>query len=140
MSTEKSFILAFLFKVRTLKEGLQRALRGLKQLAQLQRETHTHTSFLITSCHLSISSVEFQQTVSDLASFLCVCACVQPPSSWVTFVGQGVAGQITDYCELFVWSFHLSLPLLVLDTFHTLLTYSGTICPGRILPTQVAEQ
>lgn len=61
------------------------------------------------SSHLYISSVELQQTVSDVASFVCVCVCVGEfvhvaPSSWVTFVGQGVVGQITDYCELFVYS------------------------------------
>lgn len=92
------------------------------------------------SSHLSLSSVEFQQTVSDVAS-LCVCVCLWvlcvAPSSWVTFVGQGVAGQITDYCELFVYSLNLSASML--DTFHTLLTYSRTICPGQIHHVQVAK-
>ena len=86
------------------------------------------------SSHLSIYSVELQQTVSDVASFACMCVClwvrVAAPSSWVTFVGQGVAGQIRDYCELFVYSLHLSASVWV--TFHRLLTYSRTICPGQI--------
>lgn len=100
--------------------------------------TQTHTSSLIMSSHLSIFSVELQQTVSDLTSFVWVCGCVRvAPSSWVTFVGQGVAGQITDYCELFVCSLHLSASIL--DTFHTLLTYSRTICPGQIQSMQVAR-
>lgn len=84
--------------------------------------TNTHTSSLNMSSHLSISSVELQQTVSDVASFVCVCVCVcVAPSSWVTFVGQGVAGQITDYCELFVCSLHLLPPCWIhfIHCWHT---------------------
>lgn len=96
-------------------ECVERALGGA-ELDQLQRQhtqTHTHTSSLIMSSHLSISSVELQQTVSDTAALcvsasvgVCVCGCVCAcsPQHLGFFVGQGVAGQITDYCELFVCS------------------------------------
>lgn len=53
---------------------------------------------------------------------LCVCVggCVRvAPSSWVTFVGQGVAGQITDYCELFVYSVYLSAWMHFIRRWHT---------------------
>lgn len=60
------------------------------------------------------------------------------PGIWVTFVGQGVAGQITEYCELFVCILHL--PASALDTFDIVLTYSRTIRPGHLRPVQVAAQ
>lgn len=42
----------------------------------IHTNTHTYTSSLIMSPHLYISSVELQQTVSDVARFVCVCVCV----------------------------------------------------------------
>lgn len=90
--------------------------------SQLNFRESTHTSSLITSSHLSVSSVELQKAGLDIASFVCVCVRVVRValSSWVSFVGAGVAGLITDYCELFVCSLYLRASTL--DPFHTRLT------------------
>lgn len=61
------------------------------------------------SFHLSVSSVELQQTVSDVASFVCVCLWVRVASSiWVTFVGQGVAGHFVCSLRLSAYAGYIS--------------------------------